>query len=1210
MSFLASGRARLLRGISSHRPPQQGRYTTCFRRYKAHFLLDGIEDAAESAAGSQEPPVVASADTLEDAYDIVRLNSNVDLASPRDDVCFIALAEQLRSGEFDIAVNSFSVAAKRQGGERIVLPRLNLKVIQEAVRVVLEVVYRPQFSKISHGCRSGRGYHSALRFISTEIGFPDWCFTVPLYKEVDSDVVLKLISQIQEKIVDDQLVAFMQDMFDAEVINLVFGGFPKGHGVPQEGVLAPILMNIYLDSFDHEVFRICMKHEGLYSGAKNVTDNQGSKLRHWFRSQMKDGDLNNEDQTEGQPNVRLYACRYMDEIFVAVVGSRDIAETVKSEVVDYLSKSLYLKVDDGLCLVPVKKDSWGLQFAGTVVKAATKESAALKTVHKLKEKVRLFACQKQEIWDAMNLRLGKKWLAYGLRRVKESEIKSLGLSTPLLDHIAQFRKEGMKTDHWFKTLLKVWMQDINAKNEANEEVLLSKYIAEPALPQELRDAFNNFQKQANDYISSETAATEALLSSLKNKESMYTCPDDAAIKIYAPLSYIKKCLNRYGVTNLEGFPKHVSALVLQDDELIISWFAGIIHRWVRWFSEVDNFKELQLMLVECVRKSCIRTLSAKYRMYEKLTEKRFELDDYGIPMVEDFEAMIAQLEPSSSSVSADEALTYGISSSGLCVLTLSRVRVPARKFNCFVMGCQSSSPSLYIIHVKEKQRFPGWRTGSWSRHSDSKRLDVCCSKVMNYMTIQVQSITMLLAKKASRVHRHEGPPIVLVALKDYQANTANWKDATYWRSLLIWSVLIANGFFLLHQAYGTLSNAGLSCHQICKLGDLPFAGVMDAAVHVLVFPWPRQGHINPMLHFATALVDAGLQVTFLHTEHNLRRLPQAPLPPRLRLLSIPDGLPDDHPRSFLELLESMRKTSSAAYRALLLSADAPVTCVVADGTMPFAIDVAEELGIPALAFATHSACSYLALLSMPKLVELGETPFPADDLVCGVPGMEGFLRRRDLPRGLYCTEQGEGDPWMLKLAEVTARSSKACALILNTTTSMEQPALAHIASRTTTGYAFLWALRPDMVQMTSSTLLREAIGAVEGGKAHVVEWAPQRDVLRHRAVGCFLTHAGWNSTLECAMEGVPMVCWPFFSDQQINSRFVGAVWRTGLDTKDVCDRGVVERTVREAMVSDEIRGVAQAMAQQLRLDVAQVGSSSSELERLVRFIRELSIRSC
>ena len=55
-------------------------------------------------------------------------------------------------------------------------------------------------------------------------------------------------------------------------------------------------------------------------------------------------------------------------------------------------------------------------------------------------------------------------------------------------------------------------------------------------------------------------------------------------------------------------------------------------------------------------------------------------------------------------------------------------------------------------------------------------------------------------------------------------------------------------------------------------------------------------------------------------------------------------------------------------------------------------------------------------------------------------------------------------------------------------------------------------------------------------------WVPQRDVLRHRAVGCFLTHAGWNSTLEAAVEGVPMVCWLFFGDHLINSRNVGAVW--------------------------------------------------------------------
>ncbi|GJN32329.1 hypothetical protein PR202_gb20829 [Eleusine coracana subsp. coracana] len=57
-------------------------------------------------------------------------------------------------------------------------------------------------------------------------------------------------------------------------------------------------------------------------------------------------------------------------------------------------------------------------------------------------------------------------------------------------------------------------------------------------------------------------------------------------------------------------------------------------------------------------------------------------------------------------------------------------------------------------------------------------------------------------------------------------------------------------------------------------------------------------------------------------------------------------------------------------------------------------------------------------------------------------------------------------------------------------------------------------------------------------------------------------------------EGVPMVCWPFFADQQVNSRFVAAVWGNGLDMKDVSDRAVVERMVREAMESEEVRAAA------------------------------------
>lgn len=103
----------------------------------------------------------------------------------------------------------------------------------------------------------------------------------------------------------------------------------------------------------------------------------------------------------------------------------------------------------------------------------------------------------------------------------------------------------------------------------------------------------------------------------------------------------------------------------------------------------------------------------------------------------------------------------------------------------------------------------------------------------------------------------------------------------------------------------------------------------------------------------------------------------------------------------MELFESMRTVGTAAFRALLrteLAGPPPVTCVVADGVMPFAISAAEEMGVPALAFRTESACGFLAYLSVPRLLELGETPVPSDEQVRGVPGMERLLRRRDLPR--------------------------------------------------------------------------------------------------------------------------------------------------------------------------------------------------------------------
>lgn len=156
------------------------------------------------------------------------------------------------------------------------------------------------------------------------------------------------------------------------------------------------------------------------------------------------------------------------------------------------------------------------------------------------------------------------------------------------------------------------------------------------------------------------------------------------------------------------------------------------------------------------------------------------------------------------------------------------------------------------------------------------------------------------------------------------------------------------------------------------------------------------------------------------------------------------------------------------------------------------------------------------------------------------------------------------------------------------------------------GQKFLWVIRPDSTGETVQIPEELSQGTKERG--YIVGWAPQEDVLAHPAVGGFLTHSGWNSTLESVYEGVPMICWPYFVDQQVNSRLVEEEWKLGLDMKDTCDRSIIEKTVRNLMEvrKDEFQQWADEMAKAAKRCLSEGGSSCSSLERLIEDIRSMS----
>ncbi|TVU49756.1 hypothetical protein EJB05_01090, partial [Eragrostis curvula] len=144
------------------------------------------------------------------------------------------------------------------------------------------------------------------------------------------------------------------------------------------------------------------------------------------------------------------------------------------------------------------------------------------------------------------------------------------------------------------------------------------------------------------------------------------------------------------------------------------------------------------------------------------------------------------------------------------------------------------------------------------------------------------------------------------------------------------------------------------------------------------------------------------------------------------------------------------------------------------------------------------------------------------------------------------------------------------------------------------GRPFLWSVRDDLVSRAGGATAASPTGAAAvlavlppeffASSALspttcsflITSWCAQERVLRHRAVGCFLTHGGWNSVCESLAAGVPMVCCPGFADQYTNSKLAADVWGVaarldeGLGGGPVIRREKVAARVREVMLGKGI----------------------------------------
>ncbi|PON77624.1 UDP-glucuronosyl/UDP-glucosyltransferase [Trema orientale] len=398
---------------------------------------------------------------------------------------------------------------------------------------------------------------------------------------------------------------------------------------------------------------------------------------------------------------------------------------------------------------------------------------------------------------------------------------------------------------------------------------------------------------------------------------------------------------------------------------------------------------------------------------------------------------------------------------------------------------------------------------------------------------------------------------------------------------------------------------------------------------ILFVPYPAQGHVTPMLKLATSFLNQGFRTVFvtprfihdqiarrIETENKIESVP------------IPSAIDDTSPRDFFTIETAMEKEMPGHLERLIgkLEEDhgkGAVVCMVVDLVASWAIQVANRCGIRAAGFWPAMLATYRLILAIPDMVRSGlisDTGSPQHLGPVRFLPNQPMLSTEELPWliGTADARKARFKFWTRTLA----RSRTLQWVLANSfpyedddeNSNQELPLVLPIgplSKISTTKNPSLWEeddsclkwldkQRPNSViyisfgswvspigesKVKSLAMALESLGHFfiwvlgnswrtglpagfaerVSGRGKIVSWAPQMEVLKHRSVGFYLTHCGWNSTMEAVQSQKRLLCYPIAGDQFVNCNYVVKVWRigvriNGLGVKDVEEglRKVVE----------------------------------------------------
>ena len=240
------------------------------------------------------------------------------------------------------------------------LPSWSDKLVGEVVRLLLEAYYEPQFSDQSHGFRKGRGCHTALREIRNTWVGTTWFIEGDIsdcFGSLGHEIMVKILA---EKIHDQRFLRLIRHMLKAGYLE-DWEYRDTLSGVPQGGVVSPVLSNIYLNKLDEFVERdLIPRYTRGASRARNpeymrIRARRDSARRRGNRAAARD--LTRQMRT--LPSIdpmdpryrRLRYIRYADDHILGFIGPKAEAEQIKAELAAFLRETLGLELSQDKTLI-------------------------------------------------------------------------------------------------------------------------------------------------------------------------------------------------------------------------------------------------------------------------------------------------------------------------------------------------------------------------------------------------------------------------------------------------------------------------------------------------------------------------------------------------------------------------------------------------------------------------------------------------------------------------------------------------------------------------------------------------------------------------------------------------------------------------------------------------------------------------------------------